>query len=704
MTPLFQVECSKCHAANKSGARFCSNCGERLPGSDVKCSNCGATVAADKTYCGNCGKPLQESAAPLLRGNRWARRAEDFATKVEVDDVEGFFKKGLIVEAGTKAIFFVNGAYSGILDPGKYDMGGLLERIKNLFSQKSTTAVLVDSGDAEAQFSMVDLTTRDPIRLAAECRLVVQMDNPTLFFENMMKGRQNYPLIELKSFLEPELRNSLQELVGTKSVQELSTNLAFKQQMEQGVAQHLATTFNRKGLSFIQVRIFDFRHPRMNALTNKMEEYWLHAEDLKVRLAGQDSTIGLERKLLDQETDGMLMKLEVYEDRARVFGLMRKAVASDQMNQVISADEMEAFLQGIDKNKLLRKEETDALVREFAEKKEDHELARRHLIQKLKMEQGVEMARAGLENKISLSRTVTDAARTEEMAQLEHEQSVQRKEMEMRQAQEWAQVKQQIDARRLQVQAEIDLAKTKTQVEVELEELKDQADLRSAKGALDLLKQQKAIKRDEADWDLERDLRARSTASEMTMKEEAIRHQQELAKIQALGTLSTEALIAAAPADRAAMLAELKRTEGLKGFSEEHILAMAAEKNSEVAKAFQEKFRSASAAEVEKAYERLLAMKDQGIADLKEISREHARMMQEMYYRGMDTQRDTATAATRGAQPTTMVITPGSGVIEAGGSGLSGHLKRKVLCPECHLETEEGQKFCDNCGHKFFGK
>ncbi len=43
-----------------------------------------------------------------------------------------------------------------------------------------------------------------------------------------------------------------------------------------------------------------------------------------------------------------------------------------------------------------------------------------------------------------------------------------------------------------------------------------------------------------------------------------------------LAGLSAEALIAAAPADRAAMLVELKRTESLKGLSEEQILAMAA--------------------------------------------------------------------------------------------------------------------------------
>jgi hypothetical protein len=767
MGPFFQVECPKCRSKNKSGARFCGTCGEHLPGSELKCSNCGATVAADRSFCGNCGKPLAESAAPLLTGNRWARRVEDFATKVEVDDVEGFFKKGLLVEAGTKAIFFVNGAYSGILDPGKYEMGGLLQKIKNVFNSKSTTAVLVDAADVELRLPLGGLQTRDPIKLAAECRLVIQLDNPTEFFENVMKGRQNYPLTELRSYLEDELRNCVQEFIGTKSVQELSGNLGFKNEIEQGVVQHLSRTFSRTGFTFVQVRVFDFRHPRLDALSERKEEYWLHAQDLQAKLAGEGSSLGLDRKLLDQETAKALMELEVYEDRAKVYERMRKAVASNQMNEVTNENELEKFMQSIDKDKLLRAEDMQSLLQDFGEKKEDHDMARRHLIQRLKIEQTMDLQRAALLGKIGLSRTVTESVRAEEMAQLDHELAARRRALESTQAEEWSQLKMGVDARRLQVESEFDLARKKSELEmdlsrkqadlgldlgkkqadleldlgrkqadaqfevgrrqklsdIELEELEDQKDLRTAAGSLDILKKQKGIKKEEEDWETERKLRERAALSEVSMREEAQRHQQEIVKIQALSSLSTEALIAAAPADRAAMLADLKRTDSLKGFSEEQILAMAADKSPEVARAFQEKFRGASSAEIQKAYERMLGMKDQGITDLKEMSREHARMMQEMFNRGMDTQRDTATAAARSAQPGMTVVVPGIGqpaVIQpgAGGAGMPGGgigtqsvgapipepppPQRVVICPNCRQKIEESQKFCDNCAHQFY--
>jgi len=133
---------------------------------------------------------------------------------------------------------------------------------------------------------------------------------------------------------------------------------------------------------------------------------------------------------------------------------------------------------------------------------------------------------------------------------------------------------------------------------------------------------------------------------------------------------------------------------------------MAAEKNSEVAKAFQEKFKSASAADIQKSYDRMLAMKDQGTTDLKEMSRMYAQIMQDMYTRGMEAQRDTAS---RAVQPGMTVIAPGmgpAGVVHTGAPAPPAPppapKARVVVCPNCHSEVAEGNKYCETCGHSFF--
>ena len=252
-------------------------------------------------------------------------------------------------------------------------------------------------------------------------------------------------------------------------------------------------------------------------------------------------------------------------------------------------------------------------------------------------------------------------------------------------------VKQQVEARRLQVETDLDLAKQRKILEIDLEEKGDQAEVRTALDALRIVKEQKAMRKEEADADLERQL-----------KEGAVRHQQELERIDKLSALSTEALIALGPSDRAPILAELQRSENLKGYSADQILAMAAEKNNEVAKAFQEKYRNASAADVEKAYERMLGMKEKGDAEFHAFADKAMQRMQEMYNRGMDTQRDTSVAAARSGQPETTVITPGSGILQSSNPyGQPVREVRVMVCPECHQKVAEGNKFCDSCGHKF---
>ncbi len=47
--------CPTCDAANPGGAKFCNNCGARLP---EPCSACGTTNPAGAKFCNNCGSKL----------------------------------------------------------------------------------------------------------------------------------------------------------------------------------------------------------------------------------------------------------------------------------------------------------------------------------------------------------------------------------------------------------------------------------------------------------------------------------------------------------------------------------------------------------------------------------------------------------------------------------------------------------------------
>src|SRR5262245_27356905 len=55
------MQCSRCHADNRSGRRFCAACGAPLA---TTCAACGFANEAEERFCGGCGRP-QSSAEPL---------------------------------------------------------------------------------------------------------------------------------------------------------------------------------------------------------------------------------------------------------------------------------------------------------------------------------------------------------------------------------------------------------------------------------------------------------------------------------------------------------------------------------------------------------------------------------------------------------------------------------------------------------------
>ena len=52
-----------------------------------------------------------------LEQNRWIAQPQDFAQRIDVSDVSGFFYKNLIIEPGTKAMILENGVSLGELPP-----------------------------------------------------------------------------------------------------------------------------------------------------------------------------------------------------------------------------------------------------------------------------------------------------------------------------------------------------------------------------------------------------------------------------------------------------------------------------------------------------------------------------------------------------------------------------------------------------------
>lgn len=663
---MFGKKCKKCgFGDNSRESKFCAQCGERLEGGTVKCGNCSAEIDSGSQFCAMCGKPNAESASPFMVDNRWARKVDDFATKVEVADLAGVLKKELIVEQGTKALLFINGAFADTLMPGKYDMGSVSDKLRNFDLRRRATAVLVDAADIQIGFKIVDIWTKDPVKIDVSCNVVVQLSEPNFFFVNMMKGKQNYSIHELKNFLFDEIRNALRETIGQRSVNELSTDMSLKKEFEARVETHLRTTYQRNGLSFIQFRTIEYTYPHIDEIKHVQEDLFIQITEKEARLEGRKRFFDVineeELQAIIEDTN----KAENVEKRIEVLSRLRAAANSDKMDELKSEDDLKAFILEMDKGQYLRDDERDALVKTFQE----HAMSRQQLLEKLKLEHDIERYRLNLIKEEDLDPALIESRLNKKRMEYEAELA---EDQARKAADRQDDIKDEL--------AKLDILLKKAKTEAEIEAIKREQDRLDAEQNMLVYEKMKAIQRRDEYERMIREL-------EKKEKEQKL----ELERLAKLSQMSMEALIITADTDaKAAMLAELKKTDILKGMTDEQILAMAAKDSPEVGKAFAEKFKAMDGALQQKFYERMLADKDKSSEELRQT-------VMDMFKTSME-------AVSSQRRPDVIYPPPGSsGLIMTGvnvpGSQSAGEA---VICTKCHSKVPSGQKYCTNCGNKLF--
>jgi len=656
-----------------------------------------------------------------MAGNRWARGADDFAARVEVNDVPGFFRKAVIIEPGTQAVLLADGRNVGKVGPGKYTLDNLVARIATLGTARQVTAILIDASDVDLAFSIGDLYTQDPLRVTMDCHMVVSLADPLAFLSNVMKAQYTYSLSQLRSFLFDELQNAAQECISGHTVEQLNSNLALKQEFAVAIEAHLNRTFERSGLRFDRVRTLNYRHPRWDEVRQTTEEYFLQISKAEADLEGRKRLFDVFDREQLQAIAEETARVIHYEKRAAVKERMRKAVLSGRMGEITDEREFERFMRQVDRERLIEENEWRELVQDFKERKEDHDAARAHLVARLAVERDYErrLAELALRRDLSFQELSfeQELARRRMAGQMQLEEQRwtfdlrrQREQAEFRRAQEEAD-------RQARLKALTDEALTKAEIdELELRVLEKELDL-GLKG----LRGIKAVSREDLEeqlrirWEddrrrLEGQLAAEERRLEMELKKLREEHQQELRRLEAYAQMSTEALLAATGPEQGRLLVELQKTETLKGMTEDQILALAAERSPQVAAAFQEKFRAMAAPEqrqqLEALYERMLAEQKAGAAELAALQRETAQRLQQMFETALREHREAVTALGRTgpAAGPTVIFPPGGQptVVPVGGAPGAGNAQKVIICPSCHIESPVGTRYCQNCGEKLF--
>ena len=153
-------KCPNCQAEVKDNANFCGACGKKIEAETVEtsstqedpviiCPNCGKQLKKTARFCGECGEKLigpaststeSGSATPqtqtppkdfsLIGTNiHWNILDGQLAVKIDENDIAAYGKvvKGVSIQDGVKALFFLKGELIAQLDSGTYsfkELGG----------------------------------------------------------------------------------------------------------------------------------------------------------------------------------------------------------------------------------------------------------------------------------------------------------------------------------------------------------------------------------------------------------------------------------------------------------------------------------------------------------------------------------------------------------------------------------------------------
>ena len=648
---------------------------------------------------------------------RWLRDPGEIARRVDVKELSGFFKKEVIIEPGCKAMMIVNGKHVGTLPSGKYD----LNRAQGLLSMfdpgSSATAILVDESDIAMDFEISGLYTSDPLKVDIDLRIVFNLVDPVLFFTNVMKGSSTYLLSDFGERLQWELTNSLTDKVKGIPFSELSVSREALNSLGLDIESHLKTTLKREGFNIVQVRAIDIRqegakwildtrsqiNEEMGIIRAKNEQLNIQRAEIENYLEATEVIFQKVRAEKGRELETDRVELEHSRARLEIWDKLREGKNLDQMSTLTRDDEWEAFQKGVDEKKLLRDVEWKALQDTVKEKEEDRVAARQHLLKKIQLEREQEFKKLQQQYRYEIDK----ADRVEELTKLQDDLALESTLKESERNQLELDVIGKINRQLKEDDAALTIAKKKAETEAEIAEIDEKKDRieidmdrYEAEQGIKTLAQMKAVKRED------KEEQARIEREDWGFREN-MKHQQEIEKTELLAKLGPAALISASGPEQAKLLADLQKSEVLKGMDQDAILAMAAKDSPQVAEAIAEMYRSRSSDDTIKLYEQMLERSDKMADKVEQAQREGAERAERMFDTGMDAKTKTTEDKIKQTERDTERVEKitdkamdkmgDTAVAKAGATDTSSG----KVCPKCRTQNSLGGNFCIECGYEF---
>ena len=364
---LFSNKCDNCNARVRKGAKYCAGCGEAAPHGTTACGICGVKLRTGNQCCTNCGTDCSAIPNSELYKQRWARGPDDFAIRIDTDQVEGWFTKPVFVEHGTRGMLFQKGKLIGELDEGRYDMGGVLKRIPRLGLKTGASLVLMDVGDVTLDLDHAGLWSSDNVEFDAKERIVIRVKDMEEMFVNLFKSVGLLKLEALRATLCDEVQMILEGIVRKYSADDLFGNLKLREEIETGLREYLSNTLERSGFELVQIRVVGFGSEKYDQLREKRQD---------VAIAGTEADLSEQRIAVTQRLRETMTQDEIhlFKDNTDLKKFVRQTEHEMGLQDVIRDDEINRLGQRLefdrDRESILRRLEIETITDEDQRERE----------------------------------------------------------------------------------------------------------------------------------------------------------------------------------------------------------------------------------------------------------------------------------------------------------------------------------------------
>lgn len=268
--------CPKCNKEHKDTAKFCGGCGYKFPdtipapatGSGETCPNCGNALKPGAKFCGKCGNKLEIVAQSADGKNlervgnsgfvRWTMLPGQVAVRITESEIEVCGKiKGISIQEGTKALFFVNGKLTAELAAGNYEFkdlgagetvgaapartGGFINFLKERCARAwqaivgspnkaAVSVVLVRSTEFPLVFLVKDANTMG-VRSDVGLHLLCKVANINEFYQKLLLDQKFVSFEQMQKELQLVIANQVNLAVSSYSPDQVRNNPALVQDM-----------------------------------------------------------------------------------------------------------------------------------------------------------------------------------------------------------------------------------------------------------------------------------------------------------------------------------------------------------------------------------------------------------------------------------------------------------------------------------------